>query len=67
MANRFDVSDPPGLESEIRDWEERELPAFLARQRERKATFLTGGGLPVKRVSIPTAWTRPSPSPPRRP
>jgi len=50
MASRFDVSDPAALEAEIRDWEERELATFLAKQRERRATFLTGGGFPVKRV-----------------
>jgi len=50
MANRLLVSDPAELESEIRDWEERELAAFLAKQRERREAFFTGGGFPVKRV-----------------
>ena len=50
MANRFLVSDPAQLEAELRDWEGRELAAFLAKQRERREAFFTGGGFPVKRV-----------------
>ncbi len=50
MANRLLVSDPAELESQIRDWEQRELAAFLAKQRERREAFSTGGGFPVKRV-----------------
>ncbi len=38
------------LEREIRDWESREVAAFLARQKERRETFATNGGVPLKRV-----------------
>src|SRR5581483_9430286 len=36
-----------------RDWEARELAAFLARQPEARAESRTGSGLPVKRVYTP--------------
>jgi methylmalonyl-CoA mutase N-terminal domain/subunit len=38
------------LEGEVADWEQREVKAFLARQKERKDQFFTSGGFPVKRV-----------------
>jgi 2-hydroxyisobutanoyl-CoA mutase large subunit len=38
---------------ELEAWEEGELAAFLKRQPERKAEFLTFGGFPLKRVYTP--------------
>lgn len=38
------------LERQIKDWENREVAAFLQRQPERKTEFRTCGGVPVKRV-----------------
>jgi methylmalonyl-CoA mutase N-terminal domain/subunit len=50
MANRLLVSDPAQLRAELEDWERRELALFLAKQRERREAFFTGGGFPVKRL-----------------
>jgi methylmalonyl-CoA mutase N-terminal domain/subunit len=50
MTNRMEPTDPEALERELRAWEEGELKAFLARQRERRERFTTAGGIPVKRV-----------------
>ena len=50
MANRLQISDPDALLAELSDWEKREVAAFVARQREKREQFLTGGGFPVKRV-----------------
>ncbi len=50
MTNRLVVSDPAKLQAELEEWEKRELAAFLAKQRERREAFFTGGGFPVKRV-----------------
>jgi 2-hydroxyisobutanoyl-CoA mutase large subunit len=38
------------LENELREWEQREVKSFLAKQREKKEQFYTSGGFPVKRV-----------------
>jgi methylmalonyl-CoA mutase N-terminal domain/subunit len=38
------------LRREVRDWEAREVAAFLARQPERREQFFTTGDIPVKRV-----------------
>ncbi len=48
--------DPTAIEriaAMRRDWEARELAAFLARQPEARAESRTGSGLPVKRVYTP--------------
>ncbi len=50
MTNRHQVTDPDALLADLSDWEKREVAAFLARQRERRQQFYTGGGFPVKRV-----------------
>jgi 2-hydroxyisobutanoyl-CoA mutase large subunit len=50
MANRLRLDDPDALLAELSDWEKREVAAFVARQRERREQFYTGGGFPVKRV-----------------
>jgi 2-hydroxyisobutanoyl-CoA mutase large subunit len=47
---RLEVANAAELERELREWEDRELAAFLARQKERRDAFHTGGGVPVKRV-----------------
>jgi methylmalonyl-CoA mutase N-terminal domain/subunit len=44
------IEDEERLEAELRDWEGREVAAFLAKQPEKKEVFRTGGGIPVKRV-----------------
>lgn len=38
------------LERQYREWEEKEVAAFLARAPERKKSFFTMGGVPVKRT-----------------
>jgi methylmalonyl-CoA mutase cobalamin-binding domain/chain len=53
MANPLDPIDPAALLAELTDWEKREVAAFLAKQRERREQFYTGGGFPVKRVYTP--------------
>jgi methylmalonyl-CoA mutase cobalamin-binding domain/chain len=53
-----DLKKPPKLEianadvlaDELREWEGREVAAFVAKQKERREEFRTGGGIPVKRV-----------------
>ena len=47
------LGDPDALQKELRDWESREVSAFLAKQREKREQFYTGGGIPVKRVYTP--------------
>ena len=47
------LGDPDALQKELRDWESREVAAFLTRQREKREQFHTGGGIPVKRVYTP--------------
>jgi methylmalonyl-CoA mutase N-terminal domain/subunit len=50
MTNRLEPTDPGALERELREWEEGEVRAFLARQPERREQFTSAGGMPVKRV-----------------
>jgi len=38
------------FEKELADWEQHEVAAFLAKQKEKKDQFFTFGGLPVKRT-----------------
>lgn len=40
-------------QNEIADWEGKEVKAFLAKQKEKKDEFRTGGGFPVKRTYTP--------------
>jgi 2-hydroxyisobutanoyl-CoA mutase large subunit len=47
---RLEIADAEDLAEELRDWEGREVAAFVAKQKERKEEFRTGGGIPVKRV-----------------
>jgi|SRR6266850_2310966 len=48
--SKFELDDPQAVENEVRDWEQREVKSFLARQKERKDQFYTSGGFPVKRT-----------------
>ncbi len=41
------------ITEELADWEDHELKAFLARRPERKESFTTLSGIPVKRVYTP--------------
>ncbi len=50
MKNRMVPTHPGELEREVAEWEAGEVQAFLARQREKRDRFATGGGIPVKRV-----------------
>jgi methylmalonyl-CoA mutase cobalamin-binding domain/chain len=47
---RLEIADADALADEVRDWEAREVAAFVAKQKERKEEFRTRGGVPVKRV-----------------
>jgi methylmalonyl-CoA mutase cobalamin-binding domain/chain len=47
---RLEIADADALADEVREWECREVAAFVAKQKERKAEFRTRGGIPVKRV-----------------
>jgi 2-hydroxyisobutanoyl-CoA mutase large subunit len=46
----LELSNADELAQELRDWERREVAAFVAKQKEKKEQFRTGGGFPVKRV-----------------
>src|SRR5215211_7805611 len=48
--NTLDPKAIDQLTDEVRDWESREVAAFLKKQAERKPEFFTLGGFPVKRV-----------------
>lgn len=48
--NPLDPATLEKLQREVRDWEGREVAAFLARQPERREQFFTNGDIPVKRV-----------------
>jgi 2-hydroxyisobutanoyl-CoA mutase large subunit len=50
MPNKLLPTDPDALLAELSDWEKREVAAFVAKQREKREQFSTGGGFPVKRV-----------------
>ncbi|MDP2371199.1 methylmalonyl-CoA mutase family protein [Rhodoferax sp.] len=38
------------LQAQVQDWEDTEVAAFLAKQKEKKDQFFTYGGLPLKRT-----------------
>ena len=48
--SKIELGNPETVQSEIRDWEEREVKSFLGKQKERKEQFYTSGGFPVKRT-----------------
>jgi methylmalonyl-CoA mutase N-terminal domain/subunit len=43
-------NDRAALQAQVSDWETREVAAFLAKQKEKKAEFFSFGGLPLKRT-----------------
>jgi methylmalonyl-CoA mutase cobalamin-binding domain/chain len=47
---KVEIENAEALADELREWEGREVAAFVAKQKERKEEFRTGGGIPVKRV-----------------
>ncbi|MDH3310764.1 MAG: methylmalonyl-CoA mutase family protein [Gammaproteobacteria bacterium] len=50
MTKTLDPSLLAQLRREVKDWEEKEVAAFLKKQAERKSPFFTTGDIPVKRV-----------------
>ncbi|HET7849262.1 MAG TPA: methylmalonyl-CoA mutase family protein [Pseudolabrys sp.] len=50
MNKTLDQKSLDALKSEIADWEQRELAAFLKKQAERREQFFTTGDIPIKRV-----------------
>ena len=50
MPDIIDQTALDALRAQERDWEAREVAAFLAKQAERKKQFFTLGDFPVKRT-----------------
>jgi 2-hydroxyisobutanoyl-CoA mutase large subunit len=48
--SKIELENPQAVQDEVRDWEQREVKSFLAKQKERKEQFYTSGGFPVKRT-----------------
>src|ERR671935_2324584 len=48
--SKIELENPQAVQNELRDWEQGEVKAFLAKQKERKDQFYTSGGFPVKRT-----------------
>ncbi len=48
--SKIELENPEAVQDEVRDWEQREVKSFLAKQKERKDQFYTSGGFPVKRT-----------------
>jgi len=48
--SKIELDNPEAVQNEVRDWEQREVKSFLAKQKERKDQFYTSGGFPVKRT-----------------
>src|SRR5438552_15552701 len=48
--SKIELENPQEVQNEVREWEEREVKSFLAKQKERKDQFYTSGGFPVKRT-----------------
>src|SRR2546429_9941883 len=48
--SKIELDNPEAVQNEVREWEEREVKSFLAKQKERKDQFYTSGGFPVKRT-----------------
>ncbi len=53
MNSKPTVPEHLAPEAEIKDWENKEVASFLAKQKEKKEQFYTFGGFPVKRVYTP--------------
>lgn len=45
--------DYQALEAEVKSWEDKEVAAFLSKQKEKKDQFFTYGGFPLKRTYTP--------------
>jgi 2-hydroxyisobutanoyl-CoA mutase large subunit len=50
MTSLIDRTTVDALRSEVADWKEKEVGAFMKKQAERKPAFFTLGDIPVKRV-----------------
>ncbi|GJE61498.1 methylmalonyl-CoA mutase family protein [Methylobacterium trifolii] len=50
MTSIIDPKTVEAIRSEVADWEQKEVAAFLMKQAERKEAFFTLGDFPVKRV-----------------
>src|SRR4051812_17215278 len=48
--SKIELDNREAVQNEVRDWEQREVKSFLAKQKERKEQFYTSGGFPVKRT-----------------
>jgi len=48
--SKIELENPQAVQDEVREWEQREVKSFLAKQKERKDQFYTSGGFPVKRT-----------------
>src|SRR6202165_4960591 len=48
--SKIELDNPEAVQNEVRDWEQREVKSFLAKQKERKDQFYTSGGFPGKRT-----------------
>ncbi|TMB35081.1 MAG: methylmalonyl-CoA mutase [Deltaproteobacteria bacterium] len=48
--SKIELENPQAVQNEVREWEQREVKSFLAKQKERKDQFYTSGGFPVKRT-----------------
>jgi methylmalonyl-CoA mutase cobalamin-binding domain/chain len=48
--SKIELENPQAVQNELREWEQREVKSFLAKQKERKDQFYTSGGFPVKRT-----------------
>src|SRR5438105_6102154 len=48
--SKIELENPQAVQEELREWEQREVKSFLAKQKERKDQFYTSGGFPVKRT-----------------
>src|SRR5438270_848749 len=48
--SKIELENPQEVQNEVREWEQREVKSFLAKQKERKDQFYTSGGFPVKRT-----------------
>src|SRR5437762_4965605 len=46
--SKIELENPQAVQNEVREWEQREVKSFLAKQKERKDQFYTIGGSPVK-------------------
>src|SRR5438046_3646237 len=48
--SKIELENPQAVQNEVREWEQREVKSFLAKQKERKDQFYTSGGSPCMRT-----------------